>query len=129
MSTSENHPEKFSELRFWSKIGSSFRSAGQKGIFYSLVLYHTARAEETPTWAKGVVLGALGYFITLIDAIPDLTPILGYTDDLSIMVAAISTILAHVTPSIKRKAQEQTEKLFGTPLDAETINSIQDKEA
>ncbi|PID43958.1 MAG: hypothetical protein CSA52_03285 [Gammaproteobacteria bacterium] len=123
-----NDTGSFNEIRFWSKIGSAFQSAGQKAVFYSLVLYHTARAEETPSWAKGVILGALGYFVTLIDAIPDLTPILGYTDDLSIMVAAIGTIAAHITPELKKKAQEQTERLFGKPLDSETIDSIQDKD-
>lgn len=32
-------------------------------------------------WAKGIALGVLAYFIALLDAIPDVTPIVGFTDD------------------------------------------------
>lgn len=39
-----------------------------------------------------VVLFALGYFIFPFDAVPDLIPFVGYTDDAAVIAAAVATI-------------------------------------
>ena len=100
------------EKSFWRKIKNSATSAGYEAIHNALILYYTARAKETPLWCKTVIVGALGYFISLIDAIPDLTPILGYTDDISVMIAAVAALATHITPEIRNKAKEKADKLF-----------------
>ncbi len=100
------------EKSFWSKVKNSTSSAGYEAIHNALILYYTARAKETPLWCKTVIVGALGYFISLIDAIPDLTPILGYTDDISVMIAAVAALATHITPEIRDKAKEKADKLF-----------------
>ena len=100
------------EKSFWGKIKISTSSAGYEAIHNALILYYTARAKETPLWCKTIIVGALGYFISLIDAIPDLTPILGYTDDISVMIAAIAALATHITPEIRDKAKEKADKLF-----------------
>lgn len=103
---------KVPEKSFWKKIQSSATTAGHEAIYNAFVLYYTARAKETPLWCKTVIAGALGYFISLIDAVPDLTPILGYTDDVAVMIAAIGALAAHITPEIKQKAKEKSDNLF-----------------
>lgn len=103
---------KVPEKSFWKKIRSSATTAGHEATYNAFVLYYTARARETPLWCKTVIAGALGYFISLIDAVPDLTPILGYTDDVAVMIAAIGALAAHITPEIKEKAKEKSDKLF-----------------
>lgn len=118
----------FSEKGYWKKLKSVFQTAGEKAVFSSLVLYYTAKAEETPLWAKTVVMGTLGYFISLVDVIPDLTPILGYTDDVSLMIAALGAIAAHITPEIKHHAQTRTEAFFGKPLESNIIDSVKEPE-
>ncbi len=109
--SAETEP-KIPEKSFWKKIGSSASSAGYEAVYNAFVLYYTARAKETPLWCKTVIAGALGYFISLIDAVPDLTPILGYTDDIAVMVAAIGALAAHITPEIKQKAKVKSDNLF-----------------
>lgn len=104
----DNVPEK----SFWKKITNSASAAGHEAIYNAFVLYYTAREKETPLWCKTVIAGALGYFISLIDAIPDLTPVLGYTDDVTVMIAAIGALAAHITPEIKEKAKEKSDALF-----------------
>lgn len=104
--------ETVSETSFWKKVRSSASAAGHEAIYNAFVLYYTARAKETPLWCKTVIAGALGYFISLIDAVPDLTPILGYTDDVAVMIAAIGALAAHITPEIKQKAKEKSDNLF-----------------
>lgn len=106
---SEKH---YSEPGLWRKIKHSARAAGEKTIYNVLVLFYTMREPNTPVWCKAVIAGTLGYFISFIDAIPDLTPILGYTDDISLIVAAVGTLAAYITPEIEQKAKNKTHEFF-----------------
>lgn len=101
-----------SEHKLVKKIKSAFSSLSQEAITHALILYYTLRAPATPTWVKTVILGTLGYFISLIDGIPDLTPILGYTDDISVMAAAIASLSRYITPEIKEKAQTKAAEIL-----------------
>ncbi len=103
----------YSEENLKAKISRFARSAGRELIEKVLVLYHTLRAPSTPKWARAAILGALGYFISPIDTIPDLIPGVGYTDDLAVIAAALVTVATHVTPEIRQKAREQVAKFFG----------------
>lgn len=105
--------KKISERRIIRKIRSALHSMSSEAVNQSLTLYYTLRAPDTPMWCRTVILGSLAYFISIIDGIPDLTPILGYTDDISVMAAAIATVANYITPEIKHKAQEKTISLLG----------------
>jgi uncharacterized membrane protein YkvA (DUF1232 family) len=39
-----------------------------------------------------VIIGALVYFVSPIDAIPDLTPVVGYIDDAAVIAAAVARL-------------------------------------
>lgn len=108
----EAYAKRFDPSRLWRKIISSGRKAGFQTIELALTLYYTARAPETPIWCKTAIYGALGYFISLVDAIPDLTPVLGYTDDVGVMLSALAMLATHVTPEIRAKARQQAIKLL-----------------
>uniref|UniRef100_A0A831U0F2 DUF1232 domain-containing protein n=1 Tax=Geobacter metallireducens TaxID=28232 RepID=A0A831U0F2_GEOME len=103
----------YSEDSLKAKLAWFARAAGRELIEKVLILYHTLRAPSTPKWARAAILGALGYFISPIDTLPDLIPGVGYTDDLTVIVAALVTVASHITPEIKAKAREQTARLFG----------------
>jgi uncharacterized membrane protein YkvA (DUF1232 family) len=64
---------------------------------------------ETPLWVKGVAAAALAYFILPVDAIPDLLPLVGLSDDIGVLTAALTTISAHVTAEHRQKAREWME--------------------
>ena len=98
--------------RLTSKLLNSFKLVGREACYQALVLFYTLRAPNTPAWCKSVVLGALAYFISMIDGIPDLTPFLGYTDDVALMAATIATVSTYITPEIKEKAEQDLNKLF-----------------
>lgn len=68
-----------------------------------------SKDEDTPIWAKTTIMGALGYFISPLDAIPDITPFVGYSDDLGILVAAVAT---HIKDEHVEKAKETLKKWF-----------------
>lgn len=114
----------FSENLFWIKIKKFTRAAGVQVVYAALLLFYTFRRKETPPWAKKIIIGALGYFLSPIDAIPDLTPFLGYTDDLSILAFALSTIAFFVNKEVKENAQITLKRWFKevNPEDLEMIN-------
>jgi uncharacterized membrane protein YkvA (DUF1232 family) len=104
---------KYSSTRFWNKLTPHARSIGRDAVEKALTLYYAAQDEKTPKWARRVVYGALGYLIFPFDAIPDLAPIVGYTDDLSVMVAALATVAFCITPEIKAQARQKAMQWFG----------------
>jgi uncharacterized membrane protein YkvA (DUF1232 family) len=63
----------------------------------------------------------------MIDGIPDLTPFLGYTDDISVMAAAIATVSQYITPEIKQKARTKTNALLGEKSSGRYQNDEDDK--
>ena len=109
--------KKISERRIIRKIRSALHSMSSEAVNQALTLYYTLRAPDTPMWCRTVILGSLAYFISMIDGIPDLTPILGYTDDISVMAAAIATVANYITPEIKHKAHEKTISILGKPTE------------
>lgn len=96
------------------KIKPALKLLGREALTHVFLLYYTLKAPETPLWCRSVILGALGYFFTLFDSIPDLTPILGYTDDITVMAAAIATIAVHITPESKQKAEQGVNDILAT---------------
>ena len=61
--------------------------------------------------AKGVLIGALAYFILPVDVIPDFILGLGFTDDVTVLAAAIATIRAHMKPRHREQAKEALERM------------------
>ena len=103
----------YSEQSYWQTVKQYASRAGREVIGKSLTLYYTARDEHTPAWAKTTIYGALGYFISLIDAIPDLTPVVGYSDDLGVLVAALAAVAKSIRPEHRQRAEQQVEQWFG----------------
>lgn len=68
--------------------------------------YYCAMDRNTPMRAKGILLAALGYFILPTDSIPDFILGLGFTDDIAVLTAAITTVRAHITPAHRMAARE-----------------------
>ncbi|GGX99504.1 DUF1232 domain-containing protein [Massilia dura] len=109
----------FDETGFWNKVGRFAKAAGHEVIEKALWLYFAAQRPETPKWAKATIYGALAYFVLPFDAIPDLIPVAGYTDDLAALAAAIVSVASYIDDSVKRQAEERMSAWFG-PLLPET---------
>ena len=108
----DKYRENYSEDEFWSKVRRFAKVAGKRVVETSLQLYYAAESPNTPPKAKGVIYGALAYFISPVDFLPDLLPGVGYTDDLTVLVAALGVVASHITPEIKQRAAQQVEKWF-----------------
>ncbi len=113
----------YSETGFWGKLAHRTKQLGRRPAELGLTLFYTLREPGTPTWCKAVISGSLGYFISLIDAVPDLTPVLGYTDDVTVMIASLAILGAHVTPDIRHRARHRADTIFGKQDSASTSDN------
>ena len=113
MSDIQYFEEAYSEERFRDKLKRYARAAGREVVEKSLLLYYAAQEEKAPAWAKATIAGALGYFIVPADAILDLTPAVGYADDLGVLVLAVAAVAAYINDDVKRKASDRVKTWFG----------------
>ena len=102
-----------SENSFWNKIKTVFKSAGREVIEKALWLYYAAQDPKVPLAAKTTIYTALAYFILPVDLIPDFLP-MGYTDDLGVLIAAVSTVSMYITEDVKQKANDTLRQWFGS---------------
>jgi len=61
-------------------------------------LYKYMRDKYVPWYRKSIVIGALIYFISPIDAVPDLAPLVGYLDDLGVITAVLKFMGSELIP-------------------------------
>lgn len=112
MSDNKEYEKNYSDGDFWDKVTGYAKKAGSKVIEMGLKMYYAAQDSDTPVWAKSTVYGALGYFILPIDAIPDIAPVVGYSDDLGVLSAALAAVATHVKDEHVKQAKEKMKQWF-----------------
>ena len=60
---------------------------------------------------KATLLGALAYFVLPLDAIPDVLPVIGFTDDAAVLATAIKLVASHIRPAHREAARNALAKL------------------
>ena len=94
---------------FWPKLA---RTAARIPFAKQLLsVYYAGRDPETPMAAKGIMLGALAYFVMPADAIPDVLAGIGFTDDAAVITAVMATMAAPVRDRHRQKADEALAKV------------------
>ena len=93
--------KKFVEENLWEKL----ERVGKKLSFINDIkaLYSYMLDPAVPWYRKSIVLGALIYFITPIDSIPDLVPLVGYLDDLGVITAVLKFLGSELIPYYDKK--------------------------
>jgi len=103
----------YSEKSLWEKIRKFSKDAGVKVIYAVLLLFYAMKDKSVSLKTKLSVAAALGYFILPTDAIFDLTPLIGFSDDLGVLIFALSQISSSITPEVKTKARNKLNDWFG----------------
>jgi len=89
--------------RFWIKFK---RVVGNLPFAEDLLAaYYCAFDRETPRHVQIALLGALAYFILPFDFMPDMLPILGFTDDAAVLATAIRMVSSHITSDHREAAR------------------------
>jgi uncharacterized membrane protein YkvA (DUF1232 family) len=89
--------------RFWIKL----KQVAAKLPFTEdlLAAYYCAFDKQTPRHVQAALLGAIAYFILPFDFIPDMMPVLGFTDDAAILATAIRLVASHITEDHRAAAR------------------------
>lgn len=77
----------------------------------ALAVWYCAKDDETPAAAKGMMLAALAYFVLPMDALPDILPVIGYTDDAAVFAALLSLVGRNLKPRHQDAAREAIRRI------------------
>lgn len=100
----QEHNSRTVERGFWRKLR---RVAGQIPFAEDAVAaFYCARDPATPWRVRGILLGALAYFVMPVDVIPDFIAVLGFTDDAAVLAFALRTVSVHITERHRTRARQ-----------------------
>lgn len=95
---------------FWPKLR---RFAAQLPFAEDLVAaYYCAFDRDTPRHVQVALLGALAFFVLPFDFIPDMMPVLGFTDDAAVLATAIRLVANHIQPHHRQAARHVLDSQF-----------------
>lgn len=121
-----NYSKYFSEKSLWEKLKKFSKAAGVKVVYAVLLLFYTMKDKSVSVKSKLTIAAALGYFILPTDAIFDLTPIIGFSDDLGVLIFALTQITSNITHEVKEKARQKLDDWFGK-VDEKELQELENK--
>jgi uncharacterized membrane protein YkvA (DUF1232 family) len=93
---------------FWDKAK---RVAARLPFAESLLAaYYCALDHDTPVQAKAMLFAALAYFVLPFDFFPDLLPMIGFTDDMAVLLIALRLISSNMRPEHRDAARAALER-------------------
>ena len=76
-----------------------------------LTAYYCAFDRKTPRHDQAALVAALAYFVLPFDFVPDMLPILGFTDDAAVLATAIRMVAAYIRPEHRDAARRALARL------------------
>ena len=122
----DEYSKYYSEKSLWEKIKKFSKAAGTKVIYAVLLLYYAMKDSKVSLKTKLFIAASLGYFILPTDAIFDLTPIIGYSDDLGVLLFALKQISSAITTGVKENARKKIAEWF-SEIDEKEIGELEEK--
>lgn len=102
----------YSEENLLHKISKFGAHIGLELLYKVAQLWCVLKKPEVPAKDKALIMGALGYLISPLDFIPDLTPVLGYSDDLVAITFALLKVQRYIDDEVKAEAKALLAKVF-----------------
>lgn len=112
----EKYGGNYSDEGLWDKISNNIKKAGSSLIYKVAQLFYVAKNPNVPMKIRAAMVAPLGYFISPVDLIPDLTPVVGYTDDAAVIAAAIAFAHMYIDDDIRQQAKDQLCRFFGKDI-------------
>jgi uncharacterized membrane protein YkvA (DUF1232 family) len=78
-----------------------------------LAAYYCAFDQATPFKVRAALFGALAYFVMPFDFMPDVLPLLGFTDDAAVLFTALRMVAGHLRPEHRDAARAALERFKG----------------
>jgi uncharacterized membrane protein YkvA (DUF1232 family) len=90
----QDRREKRVRDKFWPTMKKAVRHLpfGRDAV----AAFYCATDPQTPRKVKGILLAALAYFVMPADIIPDVFAVIGFSDDMAVLTAAIAMVSGHI---------------------------------
>ena len=117
----EKYIPDYDAKRFWKKLKRVLKRLGANAAYYALLLYYALQDPQISRKDKGIIAGALGYFLLPFDLVPDFIPGVGYTDDIAALAFAVYKVMKCITPLVKSQAEGKVYEWFGDVAQSDLI--------
>lgn len=100
-------PEETREERVRAGFWSTLRRAARQIPFAEdlVTAYYCALDAGTPAKVRWTLLAALAYFVSPIDLVPDVLPVIGFGDDAAVLATTIAMLRSHMTEAHRAAAR------------------------
>lgn len=78
-----------------------------------LTAHYCAFDRRTPLYVKGVLIGAILYFVVPDRYIPKYVSLIGFADDAAVLAAAFKAVSSHIKPEHREAARRTVARLRG----------------
>lgn len=116
----QKYEQHYSDASFLEKATKYGKLIGINALYKAVQLWFVMQKPDVPAGTKAVIMGALGYLIAPLDFLPDLLPVLGYTDDLVAITFALIKVQGYIDEDVERKSKKLLAKIFGE----EAVNKL-----
>lgn len=116
----QKYEQHYSDASFLEKATRYGKLIGINALYKAVQLWFVMQKPDVPAGTKAVIMGALGYLIAPLDFLPDLLPVLGYTDDLVAITFALIKVQGYIDEEVERKSKKLLAKIFGE----EAVNKL-----
>ena len=109
----QKYEQHYNESSFLDKVTKYGKLIGINALYKAVQLWFVMQKPDVPATTKAVIMGALGYLIAPLDFLPDLLPVLGYTDDFVAITFALIKVQGYIDEEVERKSKHLLAKIFG----------------
>ena len=109
----DKYADSYNDNDFWSIVKTYGKTIGSGVIVKVLELYYLLQKAGIPNKIKVMIMGALAYLICPVDLIPDVLPLIGWTDDATAISLVVNQLGSHIDGEITDLARKKTEEIFG----------------
>jgi uncharacterized membrane protein YkvA (DUF1232 family) len=97
--------------KFWRRLKRE--AASLPFVEELLTAHYCAFDRQTPLNVKGILVGAIVYFVVPDRFIPKYVSLIGLADDAAVLAAAFKAVSSHIKPEHKEAARRTLERLRG----------------
>ena len=109
----QKYEQHYNYSSFLDKVTKYGKLIGINALYKAVQLWFVLQKPDVPASTKAVIMGALGYLIAPLDFLPDLMPVLGYTDDFVAITFALIKVQGYIDEEVERKSKHLLAKIFG----------------
>lgn len=103
----------YSEEGLLYKISKYGKTIGLELLYKAVQLWYVLQKDDVPAATKAAIMGALGYLVAPLDFLPDMMPVLGYSDDIVAVTFALIKVQGYIDEDVNTKARNLLSKIFG----------------